>query len=95
MKVRALSSAHGENLYSAAADLFAKDAGTLTPVKVAGKAYRKIALYAPGEYTATLKYNNGSTTVAKWYVRDIKSTRRAKNVILFIGDGMTTNMITG
>jgi alkaline phosphatase len=48
----------------------------------------------PGIYTATLSYNNGSTTKATWTVRDLPKTRRAKNVLLFIGDGMTTNMIT-
>jgi alkaline phosphatase len=46
------------------------------------------------EYTATLNYNNGSTTKATWLVRDLAEVRKAKNVILFIGDGMTTNMIT-
>lgn len=47
-----------------------------------------------GEYTATLNYNNGSRTVATWTVRDIAEERKTKNIILFIGDGMTTNMIT-
>ena len=42
----------------------------------------------------TLNYNNNSKTVANWLVRDIKPQRRAKNIILFVGDGMTTNMIT-
>ena len=46
------------------------------------------------QYTATLTYNTGAKTVAKWLVRDIKSVRKTKNVLLFIGDGMTTNMIT-
>ena len=27
-------------------------------------------------------------------VRDIESVRKTKNIVLFIGDGMTTNMIT-
>jgi alkaline phosphatase len=27
-------------------------------------------------------------------VRDLAEVRKAKNVVLFIGDGMTTNMIT-
>jgi alkaline phosphatase len=45
-------------------------------------------------YTVTLSYNNGSKTVATWEVRDLEQTRKTKNVILFIGDGMTTNMIT-
>lgn len=51
-------------------------------------------LYEPGEYRATLNYNNGTQTVAYWLVRSIPEVRRTKNVILFIGDGMTTNMIT-
>ena len=76
-------------------DLFAQDAKTPSVVRVAAKAYRKVALYHPGQYTATLNYNNGSATVAHWLVRDIPATRKAKNVVLFIGDGMTTNMITG
>lgn len=75
-------------------DLFAVDAKTPSFVKVAGKAYRRVALYDPGEYTATLSYNGGEKTVAEWLVRDIPNTRSAKNVLLFIGDGMTTNMIT-
>jgi alkaline phosphatase len=58
------------------------------------KAYRRVALYEPGEYTATLTYNGGEKTVANWVVPAVKSKRRAKNLILFIGDGMTTNMIT-
>ena len=75
-------------------DLFAQAAGTPSLVKVASKAYRKVALYEPGHYTATLSYQNGSETVANWTVRNIPQQRRAKNTILFIGDGMTTNMIT-
>ncbi|KAI4679781.1 uncharacterized protein J4E84_008304 [Alternaria hordeiaustralica] len=75
-------------------DLFARDAAMKTLVNVASKAYRRIALYEPGEYTATLNYNNGSKTEATWLVRDLAEERKAKNIILFIGDGMTTNMIT-
>jgi alkaline phosphatase len=32
--------------------------------------------------------------VAHWVVRDLTEVRKTKNVVLFIGDGMTTNMIT-
>lgn len=64
-------------------------------MNVAAKAYRNVALTEPGEYTATLEYYDGSSTVATWLVRDIPPQRKAKNVVLFIGDGMTTNMITG
>jgi len=37
---------------------------------------------------------NGTNTTAYWLVRDIAEVRKTKNVLLFIGDGMTTNMIT-
>ena len=75
-------------------DLFAFDAKTPSAVNVASKAWRRVALYEPGEYTATLTYNNGTTTKANWLVRDIEQVRKTKNILLFIGDGMTTNMVT-
>ncbi|KIW18028.1 hypothetical protein PV08_02315 [Exophiala spinifera] len=75
-------------------DLFAKAAHTPSLVKVAAKAYRRVALYEPGNYIATLNYRNGSQTYANWTVRDIAPQRKAKNIVMFIGDGMTTNMIT-
>ncbi|EEA23656.1 hypothetical protein TMatcc_006739 [Talaromyces marneffei ATCC 18224] len=75
-------------------DLFAKDAHKPSLVNVTSKAFRRVALYEPGEYEATLTYYNGTKTTANWLVRDVPSERRAKNVIFFIGDGMTTNMIT-
>lgn len=75
-------------------DLFALDANRPSLVNVTAKAYRKVFLSQPGSYTARLSYNNGSTTTATWRVRDLKRTRRAKNVILFIGDGMSVPMIT-
>ena len=74
-------------------DLFAEDAGTPSVVNVASKAYRKLALHEPGTYTVTLKYYDGEETTAEWTVRDIKSQRKAKNVVFFIGDGMTTSMV--
>lgn len=76
-------------------DLFAKAAETPSLVRVASKAYRRVALYQPGQYIVTLNYANGSTTYANWTVRDIQPERRAKNLVLFIGDGMTTNMVSG
>jgi alkaline phosphatase len=75
-------------------DLFARDAKEPTLVLVAAKAFRRVYLSEPGEYTATLTYYDGSKTEASWFVRDIERKRRAKNAILFVGDGMTTNMIT-
>lgn len=75
-------------------DLFAEDAKKASFVNVASKAYRHVYLSEPGDYDVVLTYNNGSKTTARWTVRDIEQKRRAKNVLLFIGDGMTTNMIT-
>ena len=66
-------------------DLFAQDAKNATIVNVASKAYRRVALYEPGEYTVTLNYYDGKQTVANWVVRPIASAKRAKNVIFFIG----------
>jgi alkaline phosphatase len=64
-------------------------------VKVTSKIYRRIALYEPGEYEAVLTYYGNQKTTARWVVRDLnKAGRKAKNILLFIGDGMTTNMIT-
>jgi cephalosporin-C deacetylase-like acetyl esterase len=54
-------------------------------VNVASKVYRKVALYEPGEYKATLTYYNGETTVAEWLVRPLSEYRKTKNVVLFIG----------
>ncbi|KAK4169058.1 putative alkaline phosphatase precursor [Cladorrhinum sp. PSN259] len=75
-------------------DLFAQDTKTPSIVNVASKAYRRVALYEPGTYTVTLKYYSGQTTTAEWTVRPLATKKKAKNVIFFIGDGMTTNMIT-
>jgi len=74
--------------------LFAQKANRPSVVNVASKVYRRVALRDPGDYVATLTYNNGTQTVANWLVRDLDTVRKAQNVILFIGDGMTTNMIT-
>ncbi|KAI1103288.1 alkaline phosphatase-like protein [Jackrogersella minutella] len=75
-------------------DLFAKDAYTPSVVNVASKIYRRIAIHEPGNYVVTLSYYDGQTTTANWVVRPLATRKKAKNVILFIGDGMTTNMIT-
>ena len=75
-------------------DLFAKSESKPSVVRVTSKAYRKVALYEPGEYKATLTYYGGTQTVATWTVRSLASVRKTKNIVLFIGDGMTTNMIT-
>lgn len=66
-------------------DLFAQDAKRPSLVQVTSKAYRRVALYEPGEYVATLTYYNGTKTVANWIVRPLQQEKKAKNVILFIG----------
>lgn len=75
-------------------DLFARDNNQPSVVNVASKAYRKLALNEPGTYNVTLTYYGGSKTTAQWTVRPLAETRKAKNVIFFIGDGMTTNMVS-
>ncbi|CAK7231994.1 hypothetical protein SCUCBS95973_008110 [Sporothrix curviconia] len=75
-------------------DLFAKDAKNASLVNVASKIYRRVALYEPGKYNVTLTYYGNKTTTATWVVRPVADVKKAKNVIVFIGDGMTTNMIT-
>ncbi|KAF3318252.1 hypothetical protein TWF173_008986 [Orbilia oligospora] len=74
-------------------DYFARDAGKPSMVNVASKAYRKVYLEEAGEYKATLKYD-GKTTTAVWTVRKMEEVRKTRNILFFIGDGMTTNMIT-
>lgn len=75
-------------------DLFAEDKKTPSVVNVASKVYRKLHLNEPGKYTVTLQYYGGEKTTAEWLVRPIVEKRKAKNVIFFIGDGMTTNMVS-
>ncbi|KAH7103611.1 putative alkaline phosphatase [Auriculariales sp. MPI-PUGE-AT-0066] len=78
-------------------DLFNKRDNKPTVVNVASKIYRQVALYTPGTYTVTLTYYGKQTTVATWFVRkpvtDPKH-HKAKNVLFFIGDGMTISMQT-
>ncbi|KAI6358039.1 hypothetical protein MCOR25_007458 [Pyricularia grisea] len=75
-------------------DLFAEEAKTPSVVNVASKIHRRVALYEPGTYQVVLSYYGGRTTKATWVVRPLAEVKKTKNVIFFIGDGMTTNMIT-
>ncbi|KAJ9126780.1 hypothetical protein QFC24_001812 [Naganishia onofrii] len=75
-------------------DLFARDAKTPTVVNVASKAYRNLTLYEPGQYQLKLSYYNTQQTLANWTVHEPAKKRCAKNVILFIGDGMPQSAIT-
>lgn len=72
-------------------DLYAQDAGIPSLVNVTARAYRYVSIQDPGEYVATLSYYNGSNTTAHWTVLEPEvPVARAKNIVLFIGDGMTT-----
>lgn len=75
-------------------DMFAEEAKSPSVVNVASKIHRRVALYEPGNYQVVLSYYNGKTTTANWVVRPLAEVKKTKNVIFFIGDGMTTNMIT-
>ncbi|KAG0040812.1 hypothetical protein BGZ82_008870 [Podila clonocystis] len=70
------------------------DASTATPVNVVSTAWRQVHLLDPGTYQVTLQYDSGKKADVLWTVDAAPTTRKAKNVILFIGDGMTTAMIT-
>lgn len=65
--------------------LYAQSEDSPTVIDVAAKAYRKVALYEPGNYIATLNYYGDRQTVANWTVREGSSERKAKNTIMFIG----------
>ncbi|KAF9318426.1 hypothetical protein BG003_011250 [Podila horticola] len=70
------------------------DKNAATPVHVASTAWRQVTIKEPGTYKVTFKYDNGKKAEALWTVDPVPKKRKAKNVILFIGDGMTTPMIT-
>src|SRR5690606_29417577 len=70
------------------------DENASTLVHVASRVWRNISLKEPGTYKVVLNYNNGKKTEHLWIVNPVAKRRKVKNVILFIGDGMTTAMIT-
>ncbi|ORX99243.1 alkaline phosphatase-like protein [Basidiobolus meristosporus CBS 931.73] len=66
-----------------------------TPVNVVSKVWRRASFRHSGDFKVTVKYNNGEKTEALWKVRKSQFKKRiAKNAIFFIGDGMTTPMIS-
>ncbi|GAA5868436.1 hypothetical protein JCM8547_006275 [Rhodosporidiobolus lusitaniae] len=75
-------------------DLFAEKADTPVVVNVLAKDYRHLTLYNPGTYEVVLKHGGGLETVAEWTVVPLAEKKLAKNVILFIGDGMAPAMVT-
>ncbi|WRT70827.1 uncharacterized protein IL334_007826 [Kwoniella shivajii] len=75
-------------------DLFAEEAHAPTPVNVLAKSYRNLQLHNPGTYDVVLTYNNGDTTTATWTVAPLAESKKAKNVIFFVGDGMASSMLS-
>jgi hypothetical protein len=67
-------------------DLFAEDEGRVTEVNVASKAYRRICLTEPGRYEVRLRYYDGEVETAEWTVRPLAEEKKARNIILFIGN---------
>ena len=70
-------------------DLFAEETGAKTPVNVLAKSYRNVQLHNPGKYDVVLTYNDGSETRAQWEVLPLADCKKAKNVIFFLGDGVS------
>ena len=66
-------------------DLFAEDAGTPILVNVLAKSYRNVQLHQPGNYEVVLSYFGGETK-AIWEVKPLATCKKAKNVIVFIGE---------
>ena len=56
-------------------------------------AYNNLVINKPGNYICILTVNNVEKGRVNWSVRPAQP-RKAKNVILFIGDGMNTGIIT-
>ncbi|ORY52559.1 alkaline phosphatase-like protein [Rhizoclosmatium globosum] len=74
------------------ADSKARDAKMPTKFAVARASWRNLALPANGEYNVEI--TAGSEKVkAKWVVKG-SGVRKAKNALLFIGDGMAPTMIS-
>ncbi|KAI8607204.1 alkaline-phosphatase-like protein, partial [Chytriomyces sp. MP71] len=73
-------------------DTQARDAGKSTKFNVARLSWRNLALPASGDYNLEVK--TGSEKVAATWTVKGSSTRKAKNAILFIGDGMAPTMIS-
>ncbi|KAJ3328922.1 hypothetical protein HDU76_009020, partial [Blyttiomyces sp. JEL0837] len=74
-------------------DAYARDSAPSAPTKfsVTKATWRNLYLPASGDYDIVIKAGNESVK-AKWVARGT-SERRAKNVLLFIGDGMAPSMI--
>ncbi|KAJ3063569.1 hypothetical protein HDU98_000665 [Podochytrium sp. JEL0797] len=74
------------------ADGKSKFAGKKTTFAVSRASWRHLSLPASGSYDVKLSVGSESVS-AKWVVKG-SSTRKAKNALLFIGDGMAPTMIS-
>ncbi|KAJ3043714.1 hypothetical protein HDV00_004487 [Rhizophlyctis rosea] len=74
------------------ADNEARDTKKSTPVGVSRVALRSVRLPKAGTYKVELKVGQEKVQ-AEWTVRSY-TTRKAKNLVLFIGDGMAPSMIS-
>ncbi|EGF79255.1 hypothetical protein BATDEDRAFT_89910 [Batrachochytrium dendrobatidis JAM81] len=77
--------------FTYAVDGAARDANQMTTVTATRLALRSVAIKKSGDYVLSLKSGN-QTVDATWTVRKI-SSRKTKNLVLFIGDGMAPSMI--
>ncbi|KAJ3413501.1 hypothetical protein HDV05_007884 [Chytridiales sp. JEL 0842] len=69
----------------------ARDSSSSTRFAVTKATWRGVSLPASGTYTVEIKAAN-ETIKATWTVRG-SAVRKAKNVLLFVGDGMAPSMI--
>lgn len=90
-------------------DMNASYSKVSTPVGVSSFAFRSLSFPAPGDYdykctvpgifvansTVARQASTPQTVYGKWHVRSFEDKgRKAKNVVLFIGDGMGPGMVT-
>jgi hypothetical protein len=65
-----------------------------TPVGVSSYVWRSLKLDTPGDYAFRCEVGN-QLVFGNWHVRSFEDRGRlAKNVVLFVGDGMSPSMIT-
>ncbi|KAH6594406.1 hypothetical protein BASA50_006653 [Batrachochytrium salamandrivorans] len=78
--------------FTYAVDGAARDSNKMTTVLATRLALRSVKITKPGDYVLSLKSGNQSVD-ATWTVRKV-GKQKAKNLVLFIGDGMAPSMIS-
>ncbi|KAH6578330.1 hypothetical protein BASA61_000322 [Batrachochytrium salamandrivorans] len=78
--------------FTYAVDGAARDSKKMTTVLATRLALRSVKITKPGDYVLSLKSGNQSVD-ATWTVRKV-GKQKAKNLVLFIGDGMAPSMIS-